>query len=328
MNMKQKVIAVLRGGKGDEHSISLQSGAAVLRALSLQQEEKQLSVIDIFIDQSGTWHVRGAPRDPLRALTGVDVVWNALHGPYGEDGTVQRILDCSGIPYTGAGAYAAMVTFNKALTKRMLAPHNILMPRSVTLEVTPNLESEILTQFRTFCQPSIIKPVGCGSSFGVTLATSFDTFRDGVKTAFNHAPRVLIEEYINGKEATCGVVDEFRGQNPYVLPPVEVLLEGKESIFDFDKKYNGTTVERCPGNFSITESTTLKDVARTAHTALGLRDYSRSDFIVSPKGVYFLEINALPGITSESLLPKSLDAVGSSFEEFVSHVLELALKRR
>lgn len=324
--MRQKVIAVLRGGKGDEHSVSLQSGAAVLQALSEQQEEKQFSVVDIFIDQSGTWHVRGAPRDPLRALTGVDVVWNALHGSYGEDGTVQRILDCAGVPYTGSGAYAAMVTFNKALTKRMLAPHNILMPRSVTLEVTSNLENEILTQFRTFCQPSIIKPVGCGSSVGITVATSFDTFRDGIKAAFNHAPHVLIEEYIHGKEATCGVIDGFRGQRSYILPPMEIVLEKTESFFDFEKKYNNTT--RCPGNFSAEESGRLRDIAGMVHTTLGLRDYSRSDFIVSPRGVYFLEVNALPGTTSESLLPKSLNAVGSSLGEFVLHVLDLALKRR
>ncbi|XKT74230.1 MAG: ATP-grasp domain-containing protein [Patescibacteria group bacterium UBA2163] len=325
--MKQKVVAVLRGGKGDEHSISLQSGAAILRALSAQQEERQYSVVDIFIDQNGTWYVRGAPRDPLRALTGVDVVWNALHGSYGEDGTVQRILDCSGIPYTGSGSYAAMVSFNKALTKRMLASQDILMPRSVTLEVTPNLENEILTQFRTFCQPSIIKPVGCGSSLGVTLATSFDTFREGIKNAFNYAPQVLIEEYIYGKEATCGVIDFFRGQHPYILPPVEIMLENKDSFFNFDTKYNNNTFERCPGNFSSKESERIKDVARTVHTTLGLRDYSRSDFIVSPRGVYFLEVNALPGTTGESLFPKSLKAVGSSLEEFIIHVLDLALKR-
>ncbi|MFQ5540833.1 MAG: D-alanine--D-alanine ligase [Candidatus Paceibacteria bacterium] len=326
--MAGKIVAVLRGGMGDEHEVSLRSGAAVLRELAATRDHENISTIDIFIDRAGTWHVRGVPRSPERALTGVDVVWNALHGMYGEDGGVQRELDRIGIPYSGSGAYASTLAMNKAAAKRALGHAGIRTPRSVLLSVTPTLEQELVTLFRSFPQPTIVKPVASGSSFGVTLARSFGEFEEGVRRAFQHTGQVLIEEYVRGKEATVGIVDQFRGSARYALPPVEITPKRTSVFFDYNAKYCGEADERCPGTFSDAETRALVEAALAAHKHLGLRHYSRSDFIVSPRGVYFLEANTLPGTTEESLFPKSLSAVGSSLGEFVEHVLGLAIGKR
>lgn len=319
-----KTVAVLRGGIGGEHEVSLKTGANVISHL----QRGPYRVVDVFIDRSGEWHVNGKPVRPEQGLCYVDVVFNALHGPYGEDGTVQRMLDRIGVPYTGSGAYASGIAMNKVVAKEHLEKEGVLTPRHVILSVSPDLEKEIATVFRTFSPPSVIKPVSAGSSVGVTLAKTFDEFKSGIKEAFQHSKQVLVEEFIKGREATAGVVDRLRGDNYYGLPPVEIVPEATHAFFDYEAKYGGGTDERCPGNFSRSEAEELKRVASIAHTILGLRHYSRSDFMVTPKGIYFLEVNTLPGLTDESLLPKSLAAVGVSMPEFIDHTLNLALEKK
>jgi D-alanine-D-alanine ligase len=300
--------------------VSLKTGANVLQ--NLQREPYR--TVDVFIDRAGAWHVRGVPVTPERALGTVDVVWNALHGQYGEDGTVQRILDRLGVPYTGSGAYGSAIAMNKATTKEMLEKHGIRMARSTTLTVSADLERQVVELFRTFPQPSVIKPATSGSSVGVTLARNFQEFADGIKAAFQHSSRVLVEEFIKGKEATVGVVEGLRGQKLYSLPVVEIVPPAANPFFDYAAKYGGETLERVPGNFSRREAEDLAYFARLAHQGLGLRHYSRSDFIVAPSGIYFLETNTLPGMTAESLLPKSLAAVGVTVPQFIDHVIDLA----
>ncbi len=319
-------VAVLRGGASNEHAISLLSGKNVLTNL----EREPYRALDIFIDKKGVWHVRGIPMSPERALTGVDVVFNTLHGAAGEDGTLQKMLDRFGVSYTGAGAYASVLAMNKALTKEVLAKHNIKMPKHALLGVSADVEREAKEIFRKFSPPVIVKPVASGSSVGVTLAKTFDEFWEGVKKAFEHGTQVVVEEYIQGKEATAGVVSGLRGQKHYKLLPIEIIPPESADFFDYEVKYNGTTIERVPGNFTRAESEELERVAALAHEALNLGDYSRSDFIVSPRGVYFLEVNsaAAVGLTSESLLPKSLAAAGISLNEFLDHVITFALERK
>ena len=267
---------------------------------------------------------------PERALADIDVVFNKVHGQYGEDGTVQRILDRIGIPYTGAGAYASGLSFNKPLTKEILAQHGVTMPRHKVLKVSPDLEREAREAFRAFSPPVIVKPASSGSSMGMTLAKTFPEFWEGVKKAFEHSSQVLIEEYIKGKEATAGVVEGLRGKKLYNALPIEIIPPPKAAFFDREVKYNGETIERVPGNFSRKETEELERLARLAHEVLGLRHYSRSDFIVSPRGVYFLETNSAAGVglTKESLLPKSLAAAGVSFAEFLDHIIAMALEKK
>jgi D-alanine-D-alanine ligase len=319
-------VGVLRGGPSSEHDISLLSGANILERL--QREPYQ--PVDIFIDKKGEWHVRGIPMTPERALQGIDVVFNPLHGQYGEDGTVQRILDRIGVPYTGAGAYGAAVSLNKPLTKEIMAKHGIRMPQQRVLKVSPDLEKEAREAFRAFSPPVVVKPASAGSSVGMTLAKTFEEFWEGLKSAFEHSSQVLVEEYIKGKEATAGVVDGLRGQKLYSMLPIEIVPPAKATFFDREVKYNGETIERVPGNFTKEETAELQRLAMLAHEALDQRGYSRSDFIVTPRGVYFLELNSAAGVglTKESLVPKALAAAGVSMDEFLDHVIKDALERK
>ncbi len=320
-----QTVAVLRGGVGDEHDVSLKTGFNVIKRL----EKSPYRPVDVYIDRTGVWHVRGMPVAPQRAVMGVDAVFNALHGQYGEDGGVQRELDRLGLPYTGSGAYPSSVAMNKILTKQMLAKSGIRLARHVSLTVTPDLDRVLFDLFRTFPQPAVIKPANSGSSVGVTLARSYHQFVDGVKKAFGHSKEVLVEEYIKGREATVGVINNFRGKAIYDLPPVEIILPAASPLFDFDAKYGGQVEERCPANFDRSVTEELQRSAAMVHNTLGLRHYSRSDFIVTPKNhIYFLEVNTLPGLTDQSLLPKSLDAVGATMDEFVAHVIGMALEKK
>lgn len=318
-----KTVAVLRGGPSSEHAVSLKTGASVIKAL-----EERARPLDVFIDTRGVWHVRGIPVSPERALSSVDVVFNALHGEYGEDGTVQRILDRLGVSYTGSGALSSALAMNKILTKDVVRRAGIRVPNAVILTVSSDFENEMVRVFRSFPQPSVVKPSTAGSSIGVTLARNFNEFRRGVKEAFAHSKEVIVEEYVRGREATAGVIEQWRGKEIYTLPPVEIIPKSSCVFFDYEAKYSGESEERCPGNFSMHESEELQRLAALAHEALGLRHYSRSDFIVTPKGIYFLETNTLPGLTEQSLLPKSLSAVGVPIADFLEHTINLAQGRR
>ena len=147
-----------------------------------------------------------------------------------------------------------------------------------------------------------------------------------VSEILHEAEGVLVEELIRGREATAGVVEGLRGEVLYSLPSIEIVPPS-DDFFSYDAKYSGATQEITPGRFSKKEKEELARLSRVMHEALGLRHYSRSDFIVSPRGIYYLETNTLPGMTTESLLPKSLAAVGVQFPDFLEHLVGLALKR-
>ena len=329
---QKTTVAVLRGGPSREYNISLKSGAAVLEALDRERYEPR----DVFIDRAGVWHVHGAPLSPDKALRNVDVAFNALHGEYGEDGRIQRELDLLGTPYTGAGSIASALSFNKQRTKDMVAALGIKVPHGAVLsrpaDVSPDiLEREALTLFRSFPMPAMVKPIVGGSSIGMTFANDFSSLFAGLENAFEMSPRALVEEFIRGREATVGVIDDFRGESLYALLPAEIVPHQSHSFFDYEAKYDGSTLELCPGRFTESEKQELMDAARRAHQALELSHYSRSDFIVSRRGIYFLEANSAAGVglSKESILPKALQAVGTKLSDFLSHIIELArgLKR-
>ncbi len=174
--------------------------------------------------------------------------------------------------------------------------------------------------------PSIAKPAALGSSVGVAIVNSYLDLEDALRKIFEMADSAIVEEFIKGREATCGVVDDFRGAEIYPLLPIEIAPPPENSFFDYDAKYGGKSQEICPGRFSREESAEIQRLAVLAHQALGLRHYSRSDFIVNPRrGIFFLETNSLPGMTANSLFPKALEAIGCSQYQFVDHLLSLAM---
>ena len=317
-------VAVIRGGPSSEYEVSLKSGAHVLSLL--RESPETYEPVDIFISKDGEWHRDGLVHEPHRALKHIDVVFNAMHGAYGEDGQLQQLLEAMHIPFTGSGVLGSALAMNKELAKNIYNQHSLLTPRHEVITDEAD-DKQLLYIFQNYLHPVIVKPASGGSSIGIRLARTFQELEEAVKHAFGYSKKVLVEEFIRGKEGTCGVVENARGQQLYALLPVEIRSHGKD-FFDFDSKYSGETEEICPGNFKPAEREMMAEMARKAHQALGLRHYSRSDFLITPKGrVYIIETNSLPRLTEESLLPKSLKAVGWQPREFVSHCLNLALNR-
>jgi D-alanine-D-alanine ligase len=314
-------VGILRGGPSNEFDISLKTGESVLDNLP-----DKFDLEDILIDKEGNWSVNGKARSLLDISRSFDVVFNCLHGFYGEDGKVQRSLDSLSIPYTGSKALGSALAMNKALAKRTYINNGIRVPSHNLLTLEDDLEKELFQIFRSCPIPLIVKPVNNGSSLGTNLAYSFDDLRKRVDQAFKYSDTVMIEEFIQGREATCGVLENFRGEEIYSFFPVEIVKPQHSNFFDYNAKYNGESQEIVPGRFSDKEKKEIQELAKKAHKALGLRHYSRSDFIVSPKGVFILETNTLPGLTKESLYPKSIEAVGLNFSEFLEHLINLALK--
>lgn len=320
----QTIIGVLRGGPSREHDVSLKTGAAMLANLP----EDRYIVRDIYIDRKGVWHDRGRVVQPERILRQVDVVLIGLHGEYGEDGKVQRLLEQFSVPYAGTDSFGSHLSMHKLMSKMRIKEAGLLVPDFEYVERPEDSESVVHRVIRKFSQPVIVKPVGWGSSVGISLVGGYAPVLSAVNQLLaDGASSVLIEEYVRGREATVGVIEDFRGEKLYSLPVVEIVPPPGASFFSEGVKYTGETREICPGNFSRVISEELQRAAKVAHRALGSQHYSRSDFMVSPKGVYYLETNTLPGLTSESLMPKSLQSVGVAFSDFLTHLVNLALAR-
>jgi len=317
-------VGVLRGGPSSKYEESIDTGSNILRNLS----NDIYIPSDIFISRSGVWHTRGFEVSPYKALKNVDVVFNALHGEYGEDGKVQKELDAFQVPYTGSRAMSSAIAMNKAQAKKIVAGAGIKTPLHVVVEQTSDVEDVATKIFRTFPQPVIIKPLNGGSSVGVLFAGSYRELVDSLNFAFRRYPVVLIEEFIKGKEVTSGVVDNFRGEDKYTLLPIEINLSNGRIFFDYESKClldSNHVGINCPGCLSVEEKSKIKEVTQKVHEVLGLRHYSRSDFIVTPQGVYFLEANTLPSLSEKSLVSYALEEAGCSFKEFVDHIIGLAV---
>lgn len=316
----QTVVGVLRGGPSKEHEVSLKTGATIIASLP----PERFVVRDIYIDKSGQWHDRGKAVTPERVLRQLDVVLIGLHGEYGEDGQVQKLLERFGVPYAGADSFGSHLAMHKLMSKARAHEAGLRTPDFKHIESLEKSEAGVHDVIRAFHQPVVVKPIGWGSSIGVSIVGGYAPVLSAVQQLFaDGASGVLVEEYIRGKEATVGVVDNLRGEALYSLPPIEII-PSQDDFFSYDAKYSGETRELCPGNFTRVETEELQTLARVIHRQLGLRHYSRTDFIVAPSGIYYLETNALPGLTAGSLVPKALAAVGISMPEFVTHLVTLA----
>lgn len=321
--MRGTVVGVLRGGPSSEHEVSLKSGHTMLKHLPTENYTAR----DIYIDKQGVWHERGIAMRPERILPTLDVALIALHGNYGQDGEVQKLLERYGVAYTGADPWGSYVSGHKMMAKKHAIDAGLLTPAYRYVERIEDIDRIVLEATRSMQQPVVVKPVDAGSSVGVSVVGGYAPVHLAVTNLFLAGTKgVLIEELIKGTEATVGVVEGLRGEALYALPPVEIVPPSAAGFFSYDAKYSGESREICPGRFERKVSDALMDAARRAHEALGLRHYSRSDFIVSPKGIYFLETNnaAAVGMTDQSLFPKSLAAVGVQLPEFLEHIVESA----
>ena len=320
--MSHLQVAVLRGGPSEEYQVSMKTGSAVLQALA----DNGYQTKDIIVTRQGEWLDRGLIRQPESILRAVDVIFIALHGSYGEDGEVQKIIQRLGIPFTGSRAFPSAIAFNKQMTKETLKNYGVLTPayREVLNEPEKDI-MQITEEIKSSFGPDyIIKPVASGSSFGIEFISQNESLYEGLTRALEKYEKVLVEEFIYGREATSATLENFRNEDVYVFPSIEIVTPRSTRFFNTESKYNGKTLEICPAQFSYGERSQLADISALVHKTLDLSQYSRSDFIVNDAGVYFLEVNTLPGLTSESLYPKAAASVGLNMNQLVAHLVETA----
>ncbi len=358
-------IAVLCGGLSTERKISLSSGTRVCEAL--RNRGHQAVLVDLFLGVEAMEEATAAraASDPaalfedlpelepvvfdgkapdLRALRAsrrwkspslfgpgvleicqaADIVFVALHGMNGEDGRVQATFDMLGIPYTGSGYLGAALAMDKTLTKRYLKPFGVHMPAGRVyrvMEEDPEAREQALQEIAAASQlPCVVKTPTGGSSVGVYIVRDRDDLLPALRDCLRYGADILVEDYIEGREFTCAVLLDR------ALPSVEIVPLTR--FYDYENKYRaGATEEICPGRCTPEVEEEMGCMALLAHRSLGLRTYSRSDFIVDDQGgVWYLETNTLPGMTPTSLVPQEAAAVGISYGELCEMIVEDGLK--
>ncbi|MCF7835600.1 MAG: D-alanine--D-alanine ligase [Candidatus Marinimicrobia bacterium] len=318
-------VGVIRGGPSSEHDVSLKTGGEVLNHLPSDYRGS-----DVLLDKTGCWHLDGFQREVSQIFDSVDVVFNALHGEFGEDGKAQQIFESFNMPYTGSKIYSSSLAMKKHMARDLFSRAGIKTPKALFFTKDDMFGIDVVecaSQVVNSISPLwVVKPSSAGSSVGIKICGSFGELMEAMENAFEYGDTVLVEEFIKGREATCGILEDFRGENTYALPVVEIIPPD-DKFFDYEVKYNGATREICPASFNASVKREIEDIAKRAHEALGCCHYSRADFIVSPRGVFLLEVNTLPGLTPESLFPKEAEAVGLPFDRLLDHIVRLALNR-
>lgn len=263
-----------------------------------------------------------------RGERGIDVAFLALHGKYGEDGTIQGLLELTGTPYTGSGVLASALAMDKVMAKRVLSSEGIPVPRGVHVSRAGFARDKgafIASALNLL--PAVVKPSKQGSSVGMSLVDSKDALEAAVRLALEHDDEVLVEERITGAEITVSVVGVVGSGDLQPLPVVQIVP--KRAFFDYQAKYDPDQCDEiCPARISEEASRAAQDLSVRAHRALSCRGYSRTDLILGPQGPVVLEVNTLPGMTMNSLLPKAAAAAGIPFGELLHRIVTLALEPR
>nr|AIA10770.1 UvrD/REP helicase N-terminal domain protein [uncultured bacterium] len=294
-------IVVMLGGPSAEREVSLRSGSAVAKAL--RSRGHQVTEVD--------------PKDGTFSLPPkTDVVFLALHGTFGEDGTVQKELEKLGVPYTGCDPEASRIAFDKVLTKKRCVEAGVPTAR---FEIFAKSSAPWPANWQP---PVVLKPVRQGSSVGLQFVNNVQEWSEKLSESLNYDTEVLMEEKIVGRETTVGILD---GK---ALPIVEVRV--KQGEFDYKNKYTpGASEHFCPADFDPATTRRIQEAALGAFKAIGGRDYSRVDVMVKTNGdPIVLEVNTLPGMTETSLLPDAAKAAGISYEQLCQKMVELALRRK
>lgn len=352
-------VAVVFGGRSTEHAISVVSAGGVISAL----DPAEFEVIPVGITREGSWVLTSGdpaklaiegrslpevtsgaavaiPADPTRrqlvlldaaegatALAGVDVVFPVLHGAYGEDGTIQGMLEMAGIPYVGANVFASAAAMDKEFTKKLAAAEGIPVGPYAVLRAGQELSAADKERLGL---PVFVKPSRAGSSFGISKVSSWQELDAAVAKARAVDPKVLVEAAMVGREVECGVLEGEAGGAPEasVLAEVRVVAGGHE-FYDFDAKYLGEDCEYdIPAALPQKVTAQVQELATRTFTALDCAGLARVDFFVSPElEVYLNEINTMPGFTSTSMFPRMWAASGLDYPKLVSRLVRTALRR-
>lgn len=305
-------VMVLMGGTSTEREVSLRSGQAVSEAL--RSKGYEVETLDLQPDNLGEIP-KARP----------DVVYLALHGKNGEDGTVQGYLDLLNIPYTGPGLAASAVCMNKILTKKLLAYEGLPTADFITLRKNCFSRDALVvdTIVERLGLPLVVKSASQGSSIGTYIVKSADKILDAIEDAFKLDNEVLIEKFIDGIQLTVTVVGN---DNPRVYPIIEITAENE--FYDYESKYTpGMSNHIIPARISESLKLKVETICEQAYKAAGCRGLSRIDVMAdSDENPYILEINTIPGMTATSLVPDAARAIGQSFEELVDELVKLALE--
>lgn len=297
---RDKKIAVLMGGRSREREISLKSGKAILA--SLQRQGYEVSAIEA--DECLAERLTKAA--PSAAIV-------ALHGRYGEDGSVQGMLEVMGVPYSGSGVLASAICIDKALTKLIVSGLGVSVPLSCIVKSTDEISAAC--RDLKLNVPVVVKPNREGSTLGTRIVQDESQLEEAVHVALGYDKRVLIEDYIKGTEITVGLI------NGRALPALEVVPTS--GFYDYEAKYTpGMTEYIVPARITKEVAARVERESLDMATELGLEGVARADFIVDSKGTpYFLEVNTIPGMTETSLVPKAAEYAGISFDELVENML-------
>lgn len=304
----KRAVGVLAGGDSPERDVSLRSGACVHRALVAQGRNASLLVI-------------GSLDELVPSLRGIDLVFNCLHGGAGEDGTVQLLLDVMGIPYAGSGARACLRAMDKGRTRSILAAHEIPLPRGEFCTAA-TAETALRDLPDRLGYPLVAKPGTGGSSLSVFFVSNARELSAAAKSILAHFPSLVVEEYIEGREMTVGILRHDAADA--ALPVVEIRIP--HELFDYEAKYTeGVADFLAPAPIDEDVAGQLQEVSLRAHDALGCAGFSRVDLRLGRDGTpYVLEVNALPGMTPMSDLPRAADAAGIPYPRLVDIMLGTA----
>lgn len=302
-----KKVAILFGGPSSEHEVSVNSAKNVLSHIDRDLFEP----IQVFIPKDGTFTIENIKK----LKCSCDVVFPVLHGSFGEDGTLQKMLEEEKIPFVGSGSSASEIAIDKNASNELFAKAGLLIPKS---QIIMREDSVISISF-----PIIVKPVDEGSSVGLYKCLSQEEYQEKQKDIFSSHNKMLAQEFISGREFTCGVI-EVDGKN-IALPASEIIIDDS-TLFDYDTKYTaGKCEEITPADVSKDIMQNIQDTAVRCHELLGCKSISRTDFIMTNEGLlYVLETNTLPGMTKTSFIPAQAEAFGFDMKKLVSELINSA----
>ncbi|MDD5452348.1 MAG: D-alanine--D-alanine ligase [Desulfovibrionales bacterium] len=302
-------LALISGGESSELEVSLKGGDQVESALDRDKYD--------IIRYDPAYDLEVLVKDAGR----IDAAFVLLHGKYGEDGTIQGLLDLLHIPYQGSGVLGSALAMDKELSRTLYSQAGLNIPRGKVMRPGSYNAEAIAAELGL---PVVIKPVDQGSSIGMSIPQTVEGVEKGLVEAFKYSPRVLVEEYIKGVEITGGVIGN---DDLEALPIVEIIPGEGHVFFDYQAKYQaGATKEICPARISASLTKNARECAITAHRALRLRGYSRTDMIICDDRIYILETNTIPGMTRTSLLPLAAREAGMDFSALLDKLIMLALE--
>jgi D-alanine-D-alanine ligase len=320
-------IAVIFGGRSGEHEISCRSADSIMAHLDPARYE----VVPVGIGRDGSWSVAGGPAEgigsAIRALGGVDLAFPALHGPYGEDGTVQALLEYVGVPYVGNGVFSSAAGMDKELTKKLLVAEGLRVTPEVVLR--PGNDSVSETDRRRLGLPVFVKPARGGSSIGISKVTDWADLDTALAAAREVDPKVMVEAMVIGREVECGILEGENWGPPEASVPAEIRLVTDHDWYDFDAKYLDDACEfDIPADLPASVIAELREMACRAFTALDCAGLARVDFFVRPDGSLVVnEMNTMPGFTPISMFPRMWAASGIPYPDLLARLVRTALAR-